>query len=80
MSFTNNTGHKLTNTMEQTIVRYADKLEDATNFSITLNFDTEEEEYQIYLIDPCGDAEGDPWTDWNDFVSDTEPVIARALN
>ncbi len=79
MSFTNNTGHKLTNTMEQTMVRYADKLEEATNFSITLGYDKDEEEYQIFLIDPYGDAEGDPWTDWNDFVFDTEPVIARAL-
>jgi len=79
MSFKNNTNHQLTKTMEQTMVRYANKLEEATGFSIQLDFNADDDEYEIYLVDLCGDLEGEPWTDWTDFVHDTESQITLAL-
>jgi hypothetical protein len=79
MSFKNNTNHQLTNTMEQTMVRYANKLEESNGFSIQLDFNADDDEYEIYLVDPCGDLEGDPWTNWSDFVHDTESQISPAL-
>ena len=65
--------------MEQTMVRYANKLEESNGFSIQLDFNADDDEYEIYLVDPCGDLEGDPWTDWSDFVHDTESQISPAL-
>ena len=72
------TSHPLTTTMKTTIESYSSQLEEATNFCIELDYDQEEEEFLFYLVDPCGDRDGDPWTSFEDLVFDTEDALQVA--
>jgi hypothetical protein len=54
---------------------YANRLEEATGFTIRWNYDKQEQAWAFYLIDPCGDVEGDPWYCWADLVYDTQDAI-----
>jgi len=69
------TTHPLTLGMRTTIASYSARLEEATNFCIELDYDHDEEEFLFYLIDPCGDRDGDPWTCFSDLVFDTESAL-----
>ena len=60
------------------IESYSSQLEEATNFCIELDYDQEEEEFLFYLVDPCGDRDGDPWTSFEDLVFDTEDALQVA--
>ena len=69
------TTQPLTTTMKQVIASYSSELEEATNFCIELDYDQEEEEFLFYLIDPCGDREGDPWYSFEGLKFDTEHAL-----
>ena len=54
---------------------YANRLEEATGFTIRWNFDQREGAWAFYLIDPYGDVEGDPWHSWADLVHNTQDAV-----
>jgi len=54
---------------------YAGRLEEATGFTIRWNYDQREQAWAFYLIDPYGDAEGDPWFCWADLVAETQDAV-----
>ena len=54
---------------------YAGRLEEATGFTIRRNYDQREQAWAFYLIDPYGDAEGDPWFCWADLVAETQDAV-----
>lgn len=55
--------------------RYANRLEEATGFTISWQYDQREGAWAFYLIDPYGEVEGDPWFCWADLVDDTQEAI-----
>ena len=69
------TTQPMTTTMRSTITAYADKMEDTTGWTIELAYDSDEEEFNFYLIDLYGERDGDPWTSFEDLVFDTEDYI-----
>ena len=72
------TTRPMTTTMKQVVSSYSAQLEEATNFCIELDYDQEEGEFLFYLVDPCGDRDGDPWTSFDDLVFDTEDALQVA--
>ena len=54
---------------------YAGRLEEATGFTIAWQFDSYEQEWLFYLVDPYGDIHGDPFWDWDDLVDYTQDAI-----
>ena len=56
-----------------TVAAYAARLEEATGYTIETG-----SQYGYpcwWLVDPCGDREGDPWCCWPDLVSDTLDTV-----
>jgi hypothetical protein len=78
--FINSTNRPLPTGAELMFVRYANDLEEATNYSFELAYDKDEECPQFWLIDPCGDREGDCWDSFQDFKFDTEGPVNRYFN
>ena len=54
---------------------YSNRLEEGTGFTIRWGYDQREQAWAFYLIDPCGDVEGDPWHSWADLVHDTQDAV-----
>lgn len=54
---------------------YANRLEEATGYSIKWAYCPHEGDWVFWLIDPCGDVEGDPWPTWDELVYDTEETV-----
>ena len=63
-----------TNYTKWDVHEYSNLLEECTNHTIRQVTDRLGDHcYQ--LIDPCGDATGDPWYFWDDVVADTIDAI-----
>ena len=56
---------------------YANRLEEATGYTIVWQYCQHEGDWVFYLIDPYGDVEGDPWPTWEDLVADTEETVSE---
>lgn len=56
-----------------TTAAYAARLEEATGYTIRAG--VHEGMKCWWLVDPCGDVEGDPWFRWADLVSDTLDTV-----
>ena len=54
---------------------YANRLEEATGYTIQHSYCQDEGDWVFYLVDPYGDVEGDPWPTWDDLVYDTEETV-----
>lgn len=65
----------MTSTMRDTIEAYAGRLEDFTGYTIEVAYDSDEGEFNFFLIDPYGDRDGDPWTSFEDLKFDTEDEL-----
>ena len=55
---------------------YRVRLMEATSFDIEKALD-DEGAHVYYLVDPCGDREGEPWYTFEDLILDTEDVVDR---
>lgn len=54
---------------------YSSRLEDATGYTVASQYNTREDAFLWYLVDTCGDIEGDGWATFADLVSDTEEHV-----
>lgn len=54
---------------------YSGRLEDATGYTVASQYDRSEGAFLWYLVDGCGDIEGDGWPTFADLVSDTEEQV-----
>jgi hypothetical protein len=54
---------------------YSNRLENATGYTVASQYDRREDAFLWYLVDCCGDIEGDGWQTFADLVSDTEEQV-----
>jgi len=54
---------------------YANRVEEATGFSIAWRYCTEEQQWAFYLLDPCGDQDGDPFYCWHDLTDYCQDAV-----
>jgi hypothetical protein len=54
---------------------YSSRLEDATGYTVASQYDRREDAFLWYLVDGCGDIEGDGWGTFADLMADTEEQV-----
>ena len=54
---------------------YSSRLEDATGYTVASQYDRREGAFLWYLVDGCGDIEGDGWATFADLMADTEEQV-----
>jgi len=54
---------------------YDSSLEEATGFSIAWRYCTDEHQWAFYLLDPCGDQDGDPFYCWDDLTDYCQDAV-----
>ena len=54
---------------------YSNRLEDATGYTVASQYDRREGAFLWYLVDGCGDIEGDGWATFADLMADTEEQV-----
>jgi hypothetical protein len=54
---------------------YSSRLEDATGYTVASQYDRTEGAFLWYLVDGCGDIEGDGWQTFADLMADTEEQV-----
>lgn len=54
---------------------YSNRLEDATGYTVASRYDRSEGAFLWYLVDGCGDIEGDGWAAFADLMADTEEQV-----
>ena len=72
--FKNETGRPISERAHQEIKAYSNRLCHATNYWVKLTLD-DEDCPQFWLMDPCGDPDGDPWDSFSDLMLDTEDQV-----
>lgn len=76
--FINATNRPIPPAAEHLFIKYGNELEMATGYSFRMTLD-DDGDPQFWLVDPCGDTEGDCWEGFWDFKEDTHPVITEAM-
>jgi len=56
---------------------YSGRLEDATGYTVASQYDRSEGAFLWYLVDRCGDIEGDGWPTLADLMADTIDTVER---
>jgi len=54
---------------------YSNRLEDATGYTVASQYHKGEGVFLWYLVDGCGDIEGDGWQTFADLMADTEEQV-----
>jgi len=54
---------------------YAGRVEEATGWTIAWRYCTEEQQWAFYLLDPCGDQDGDPFYCWDDLTDYCQDAV-----
>jgi hypothetical protein len=54
---------------------YSNRLENATGYTVASQYDRREDAFLWYLVDSCGDIEGDGWATFADLKADTEEQV-----
>lgn len=54
---------------------YSNRLEDATGYTVAGKYDSREGAFCWYLVDTCGDIEGDGWHSFQDLKLDTVDTV-----
>jgi len=54
---------------------YAGRVEEATGWTIAWRYCTDEHQWAFYLLDPCGDQDGDPFYCWDDLVDYCQDAV-----
>jgi hypothetical protein len=57
--------------------KYSSRLEDATGYTVASQYDRTEGAFLWYLVDGCGDIEGDGWQTFADLMADTIDTVER---
>ena len=72
--FQNDTGRPISERAQQEIKAYSNRLCLATNYWVRLTLD-DEDCPQFWLMDPCGDPDGDAWDSFSDLMHETEDTV-----
>jgi hypothetical protein len=54
---------------------YANQVEEATGWTIAWRYCTKEQQWAFYLLDPCGDQDGDPFYCWDDLTDYCQDAV-----